>query len=369
MEDYKKNKQTVLYPLDTDYLNGVLERFTNPTYGASYWQEKIEETTIKKIDSFDKFKKYFAFKNREVQLEYESHLRKLPIEKFIPLSTQRKAKWLWASETGGTTGIAKRGTWSSNYWKQIMEFSDEFLDLHGVPKNENWLFIGPTGPHTTGRLLVSMAERRGGKIFCIDMDPRIVRIFIKEKKEDMLDRYIQHIWEQVIPIIKYQCIGIIFCTASLLELMPQYVDLGMLKSIKAVLHAGLAMSKDTHRHLREAIFPDKPVVGIYGTSVSGISFQKPYEEEDDYRIIYIPCQPYIILECINSDGEIVNYKEEGNVRCFRFTDDQLIPGFIERDMGTRVKPYGKYADIYNWDWLGDPHSPESLSGQKIEGVY
>jgi thienamycin biosynthesis protein ThnN len=369
MEKYEKNKLTVLYPLDINFLNSILERFTDSTDGASYWQEKIGKTIVRKIDSFDNFKKYCAFKNREEQMEYENHLRKLPVENFIPLSTQRDAKWLWASETGGTTGIAKRGTWSNNYWKQIMEFSNEFLDLHGIPWKENWLFIGPTGPHTTGRLLISIAERRGGKIFCIDMDPRIVRIFIKEKKEDILNRYIQHVWEQVVPIIKYQRIGVIFCTASLLELMPQYIDLGMLKSVKAVLHAGLSMSKDTHKYLRETIFSNKPIVGIYGTSVSGISFQKPYEAEDDYKIIYIPSQPYIVLECINDEGEIVNYQKEGYVRCFRFTDDQLIPGFIERDIGTRVKPYGKYANIYNWDWLGDPHSPESLSGQKIEGVY
>jgi thienamycin biosynthesis protein ThnN len=129
------------------------------------------------------------------------------------------------------------------------------------------------------------------------------------------------------------------------------------------------MSRDTHRYLREELFERRPVVGIYGTSVSGISFQKPYETDDDYRIIYIPCQPYVVLEAIDSRGDLVAYGEEGEVRCFRFTADQLIPGFVERDRGVRIRPFGAWKDAYPWDWLGDPNSPSSLSGQKVEGVY
>jgi thienamycin biosynthesis protein ThnN len=361
-----------LHQLTDQYLKHILETGFHSESGALYWKNKEKDlhiNAINQIKTFDDFKKYFAFKNREELVKYEKDLRELPIEDFIPVSTQKNSKWIWASETGGTTGIAKRGTWGNLYWKKILEFSDEFLDIHNVPRGENWLFVGPTGPHTTGRLLVSIAEKRGGKIFCIDMDPRIVRLYLKEGNDDMVNRYIRHIWEQVEPIVRFQHVGVMFCTASLLELMPQYVDIKLLDQVKAIVHAGLAMSKDTHRYLREEMFAHKPVVGIYGTSVSGISYQKPYEAEDNYSIVYIPCQPYIVLECIDENGELVGYGKKGDVRCFRFTEDQIIPGFIERDKGTRIKPYGKFASVYNWDWVADPHSPESLSGQKIEGVY
>ena len=361
-----------VFKMNDEYLKKILSIHFNCEKGAKYWLEKQNEKKIdvlNEIKTFQQFKDLFGFKTRNEMTEYEEDLRERKLEDFIPVSVKQNHKWIWASETGGTTGIAKRGTWGSKYWEDIMNFSDEFLDLHGVPRNENWLFIGPTGPHTTGRLMINIAENRGGMIYCIDMDPRIVRIYLAEDDEKSVQRYIDHLWEQVIPIIKYQNIGVIFCTASLLELLPKYVDLSLLDNVKAVTHAGLAMSKDTHKFLREDVFPGKPIVGIYGTSVSGISFQKPYEKEDDYRVIYIPSQPHVILEVINEDGSIVDYGQQGDVRCFRFTEDSLIPGFIERDKGIRVKPFGKVAEKYNWDWICDIHSPAALSGQKMEGVY
>ncbi|AJQ26595.1 hypothetical protein [Pelosinus fermentans] len=361
-----------VYKLNNEYLREILNIHFDKEEGAKYWLEREKQlkiNTLEEINDFKKFKQYYSFKNRNEMDKYENDLRHRQVEDFIPLSASKGDKWIWTAETGGTTGIAKRGTWGSIYWESILNFSDEFLNLHCVPKNENWLFIGPTGPHTTGRLMVSIAENRGGKIFCIDMDPRIVRTYLQEGNGEAVNKYIQHIWDQVDPIIRYQNIGVLFCTSSLLELLPQYMDINLFKNIKAVLHAGLAMSRDTHKYLRENLFKGKAIVGIYGTSVSGISYQKPYEKEDNYHVIYIPSQPYIVIDIINGEGLPVNYGEEGEVRCFRFTEDSIIPGFIERDKAVRIKPFGKFASTYNWDWISDPHSPAGLSGQKMEGVY
>jgi thienamycin biosynthesis protein ThnN len=361
-----------LKEIDAAYLVPILASHFDPQRGAPYWSRRKRELPGAQsavINSLEQFKQHFALRNRTEQAQYEEHLRHLPIEEFIPRSALENGGWLWASETGGTTGIAKRGTWGSRYWSRILEFSNEFLDLHGVERNRNWLYIGPTGPHTTGRLMISIAENRGGRIFSIDLDPRIVRVYLREGDTAAVERYVRHIWEQVDPIIRHQDIGVMFCTATLLEMLPRYVDAALLKKVGAVVHAGLAMSRDTHRYLREELFAHRPVVGIYGTSVSGISYQKPYEPQDDYRINYIPCQPYVVLEAIDEHGELVGYGEEGDVRCFRFTEDQLIPGFVERDKAVRVRPFGAYRDRYPWDWLGDPHSPTSLSGQATEGVY
>ncbi|MEW6621163.1 MAG: AMP-dependent synthetase [bacterium] len=361
-----------LRKIDERYLREILTIHYDKETGAKYWLEHQKNKGIdvlKEVKTLEDFRNKLSFPNRKEMALYENDLRVKPLEDFIPLSQRKKQKWIWASETGGTTGIAKRGNWGSEYWQQILNFSNEFLDIHEVPYKKNWLFIGPTGPHTTGRLLISFAETRGGMIYCIDMDPRIVRKYIHEGNDEAVTHYIKHIWEQVLPIIKYQNIGVLFCTASLLELLPQYIDIALFDKIEAVCHAGLAMSRDTHKYIREVIFQGRPVVGIYGTSVSGISFQKPYEKEDEYKVIYIPSQPYIVLDVIDENGKIVNYGKQGDVRCFRFTTDSLIPGFVERDKAIRIKPFGKVADIYNWDWLCDIQSPEALSGQKIEGVY
>ena len=364
--------QSHLRPLTPRDLHHCLSLHLDPVEGSPYWSRRREELGLPwppAEESFEDFCRSFAFRSRDDQARYERDLRELPIEMFIPRRVLREARWLWASETGGTTGIAKRGTWGDKYWRNILDFSDEMLDLHGVPRDRNWLFVGPTGPHTTGRLVISIGERRGGRVFCIDMDPRIVRLYIAEGNRDATERYVRHIWEQVTPILRHQNVGVLFCTASLLEMLPRYLDVRLLEQVQAVVHAGLAMSRDTDAFLRAELFAGKPVVGIYGTSVSGISFQKPSEPEDDHRVIYIPSEPHVVLQAIDDRGETVPYGAEGELRCFRFTEDQLIPGFVERDRATRVRPFGRVAQTYSWDWLGDPHSPSSLSGQAMEGVY
>jgi thienamycin biosynthesis protein ThnN len=250
-----------------------------------------------------------------------------------------------------------------------LEFTDEFLDLHGVPRNENWLFLGPTGPHTTGRLVIAIAEHRGGRCFSIDLDPRIIKVFGTEGMWDAYERYIRHIWEQAEAIIRYQNVGVMFCTSRLLELLPERVDIALFRNIKAIVHAGTTMERDTSRLLQEEIFPGIPIVGIYGTSTTGISFQKTPEPADEYRVIYIPSSPYIVLEIVDDAGQVVEYEAEGHVATWRLTEDSLIPGFWERDRALRIRPYGQLAARYPWDWIGEVYSPEFRVEGKVEGVY
>ncbi len=357
---------------DDAYVRKVVERHLNPEGGTPYW---IEEDTrrgaraLHEVSTFDDFKRLVAFDGIRAQQRFEKNARCRPIEDFIPRSVVSSGAWIWASQTGGTTGLPKHGCWSAEYWNRVMEFSDEFLDLHGVPRACNWLFLGPTGPHTTGRLVISLAERRGGRCFCIDLDPRIVKIFGEEGMAVAQERYIAHIWAQAEPIIRHQSVGVLFATSRLLEMLPARMDLKLLKQLRAIVHAGTTMSRDTYKLLHTELFSGVPLVGIYGTSTTGISFQKTPEPEDDSRVVYIPSSPYITLEAVDDNGELVGYEEEGTVATFRLTDDYLIPGFWERDRAVRVKPYGALAAQYPWDWLTDIYSPEFTVAGRVEGVY
>jgi thienamycin biosynthesis protein ThnN len=130
------------------------------------------------------------------------------------------------------------------------------------------------------------------------------------------------------------------------------------------------MEPESHRILRESVFPGVPVVGMYGTSTTSISWQKPYEPADEHRVVYVPSSPYVLLDVIDDDdGRDVAFGEEGRVRVWRLTDDQLIPGFLERDRARRVRPYGSAAEQFPWPWIGDPYSPEFTVLGRVEGVY
>jgi thienamycin biosynthesis protein ThnN len=355
-----------------DYVAAITRLHLDPQRGTRYWLERdrrLGADALRRVRSFADFKRWVGFRDAEDQRAFEIAARSLPVETFVPASVLASGRWIWASQTGGTTGPPKHGTWDSVYWKQVLAFSDEFLDRNGVPRGVNWLFLGPTGPHTTGRLVISLAEHRGGRCFSIDLDPRIVKVFGTEGQQSAYDRYIRHIWSQVEAIARSQDFGVLFCTSRLLELLPEHLDVGLFGGVRAIVHAGTTMEPDTQALLRESFFPGVPIVGIYGTSTTGISFQAPPEDDRDKRVVYIPSSPYIVIEVVEDDGRIVPYGEEGWVATYRLTEDSLIPGFWERDRARRVQPYGALAASHAWDWISDVHSPEFTVEGKVEGVY
>ncbi|MFI0776299.1 AMP-binding protein [Streptomyces sp. NPDC021212] len=361
-----------LRAVSDDQVRRVVRRHLHPENGSPFWLERDRElkaNAYEKVTGVAEAVRLVGLQDAADQQHYEEAVRRRPVEDFIPRDVLAKEKFLWAAQTGGTTGPPKHGTWGSSYWRDVLEWSDYFLDLHGVPRDQNWLFLGPMGPHTTGRLVVSYAERRGGRCFSIDLDPRIVKVFGEEGMSAAADRYVRHIWDQTEAIIRSQDIGVMFCTSRLLEMLPEHLDPSLFAGVKAIVHAGTTLEPETHRILREDLFPGVPVVGLYGSSTTSVSWQKPFEPEDDYRVIYVPSSPHVLLEVVDEQGVEVDFGQEGWVRVWRFTEDQLIPGFRERDRARRVRPYGSAAEAHPWAWVGDPYSPEFTELGRTEGVY
>lgn len=363
---------SVLTDVTDEQVRRIVRLHLHPDGGSPYWIERdrlLGTDALRRVHGWADAVELLSFRDEADQRHFEEASRRTSVENFVPRSVRDAPGFLWTAQTGGTTGAFKHGTWGARYWEQILAFSDEFLDLHGVPRGKNWLFIGPMGPHTTGRLVVAIAERRGGLCFSIDLDPRIVKIYGAEGMADAADRYVRHIWDQVRAVLGSQQVEVIFCTSRLLEMMPEYLDLELLSGVRAVLHAGTTMPPDSQRVLTEQIFPAAPVFGMYGTSTTGICYQKPLEPVDDHRVVYVPSRPHVPLDVVDASGNPVPYGTEGQVRVWRLTDDALLPGFAERDRASRVEPYGSVADRYPWPWIGDPYSPEFTTGGQVEGVY
>ncbi len=353
-------------------ISAVVTRHLDSATGAPFWIDRNRAlagadcsfTTLDAVDAA------IGFRDEEDQQGYEEATRRRSVWHFVPRDAPAHREALWVSQTGGTTGLPKHGTWGADYWAFVLQFTDLFLNLHDVPSDLDWLFVGPMGPHTTGRLAVDIARNRGGACFSIDLDPRIVKIFGEEGMRQAYDRYVDHIWDQVNAVLESQAVGILFCTSRLLEQLPGRVDIDRLRrQLKGIVHAGTTMSTESHKLLREDVFPGVPIVGMYGTSTTGISYQKPFEPEDDYRVVYVPSAPQLLLDVVDRNGAPVAYGNEGQVRVWRLSRDQFLPGFFERDRATRVEPYGATADMFPWPWIGDPYSPEFTVLGRVEGVY
>ena len=361
-----------LSPVTDEHVRRIVALHFDPEHGSPYWLERDQRMgtrALQKVQGWQDALSVLAFQNQADQEHFEEAARRRPIEQFVPKSVRRGGGFLWAAQTGGTTGLPKHGTWGAAYWRHVREFSNYFMDLHGVPRGGNWMYISPMGPHTIGRLCVDWAESRGGSCFSIDLDPRIVKIFGEEGMTQAYNRYIDHIWDQVRAVLSAQDIQVIYGTARLLEMLPEFIDDALLRGVEGVVHAGTTMSPQSHRLLRQDVFPGVPVVGMYGSSTTSIAWQKPFEAEDDYRLVYIPSSPHMAIEMVDEDGAEVPYGAEGTVRAWRLTDDQLLPGFWERDRARRVQPYGAAASQFPWSWIGDPFSPEFTTGRRVEGVY
>lgn len=372
----KQITQTLHKP-NNDYIQQIIDIHLDSKFGTPYWLQREKDLRVnvkKEVKSLDDFRNVFAFKTKKEQTKYENDLRKISLDNFIPLKIrQDKTRRIWFSQTGGTTGLPKHGCWDNKYWKQVLDFTDEFLDIHQVPYGGNWLFMGPMGPHTTGRLVVTIAENRGGGCFTIDLDPRFVKIAQKENGlGNTSERYIQHIWDQAVSILKYQKVEVLFATSRLLEMAPEYIDLDLFKNVKAIVHAGTSLNAETNQLIREELFPNSRLIGMYGTSTTGISYQSLDLLSRPYEVVYIPSNPFIHIEVVDENGDLVNYGESGHLSTYRFTEDYLIPGFWERDKGVRILPEGSLADRYPWDWVGNIYSPvfTNMGGnQEVEGVY
>ncbi|MEE6258685.1 AMP-binding protein [Plantactinospora sonchi] len=361
-----------LRPVTDDDVVRIVRRHLDPRTGSQFWLERdraLGSTAYEKVSGLADAVRLVGLRDATDQERYEEATRRRPVEDFVPRDVRESERFLWASQTGGTTGAPKHGTWGSTYWRAVLDCSDHFLDRHGVPRGRNWLFVGPMGPHTTGRLVVNFAERRGGRCFSIDLDPRIVKIYGEEGMTAASDRYLRHIWDQVEAVVRSQDVGVLFCTSRLLEMLPEYLDPALLGGVRAIVHAGTTMEPESHRILRESVFPGVPVVGMYGTSTTGISWQKPFEPADEHRVVYVPSSPHLLLDLVDDNGDEVPYGAQGRVRVWRLTDDQLIPGFLERDRARRVRPYGAAAEEFPWPWIGDPYSPEFTELGRVEGVY
>jgi thienamycin biosynthesis protein ThnN len=365
------SQRTLFFP-DTPHVRRVMAIHFDPELGTPYWLERDRRlglSSLRDVATFEELKASVGFRDLEEQRRFEHDARTLPLERFIPRSALREERFIWAAQTGGTSGAPKHGSWGARYWDRVLALSDEMLDLHDVPRDRSFLYVGPTGPHTTGRLAIAMAERRGGRCFSIDLDPRIVKVLAAERMQAAYERYLRHIWDQVAPILASQDVGVLFTTSRLLEMMPERVDVSSVTRLAAIVHAGTTMSRDSERILREELFPRIPIVGIYGTSITGVSFQKPPEPGDDHRVIYIPSAPHVVLEVVDAQNRVVEYGEAGRVATYRLTLDALIPGLWARDVAVRARPAGAFAELYPWDWIEGPFSPELAVEGKVEGVY
>ncbi len=342
-----------------EWLRTCLQVHFDRKTGSPYWLRKQREmklNVLEEVETVDDLHKFGLFNHED--------LRNSPIQDFIPKTVKKGNYWIF--ETGGTTGSPKRVIWSDEYFDKVYNYFKYGMKLHKIPlRGQNWLYAGPTGPHTIGAIALHYAKRLGSDCYTIDLDPRFIKLLMMHQRQDIVGLYLQHLEDQSMHQFRTQKITIIFTTSKILEIIPQKADPKKF-GLKACMHGGTSLDPDTLRVFHEELYRDMPILGFYGNALFGGANQD-LPDRTTYNLDYYAMFPENLYEIADFDDTWKKLPEGqiGRVLCHRFSKDFFLPNMLERDQGERIGP------SKNFPWMGvrNPELARAHVEGAIEGVY
>ena len=174
----------------------IIDLHFDPRFGSPYWLEKARQLGIdarKAIQSVDDLHRLGPMD--------ETALATRPIEEFMPQSIWERRSELIVAETGGTLGRPKFAVHRNDEFQAA--FVRPFVAAArraGFPRGENWLYVGPTGPHIIGKAARACAKAMDSPDpFAIDFDPR----WAKKLPDGSFarERYLDHLESQALQVL------------------------------------------------------------------------------------------------------------------------------------------------------------------------
>lgn len=269
-------------------------------------------------------------------------------------------------ETGGTTGAPRRIV-DAQARLRGLERIDAMLDQHNLPRGGAWLHLGPTGPHLVGMNVPRLARRRGSLCHAIDMDPRWVKRLNREGRSDEVRRYIAHLVEQALHVLRSQPIQVLTATPALLQALCDHPEGGALLEAKmgGVIWFGTSLSEEGLRLFEEELLPGVTMVGWYGNTLMGIACQRPRQAGEPFRCIFRPpADAWVQVVDPAAPWHQVEVGQSGQVRLSLLNRELFLPWQLERDQAVRV---AALEPAFSDDLA--QVSPIGGGGLRTEGVY
>lgn len=349
------------------HVRAIVAWHFDPDTGSPYWLRRAASLgfdPVVEIHTADDLRKFPAVADE---------WRDVPARDLIPKGSPGPYS-VW--ETGGTTGAPLRMV---DAWERTrgIERISGLLDQHGFPGltgrkqsegSGDWLHVGPSGPHLVGTNVARLARLRGGICHSVDLDPRWVKKLYAANRTDEVQRYMAHVVDQALLILRTQPVEVLTVTPPLLQALCEHEEAcGLLQQkVRGVIWFGTSMSEEALRLLEEEFLPDARFVGWYGNTLMGIACQRPRQPGDAYRCIFTPPSPGAIVTLVDpcDPTRTVDYGETGQVRLSVLNWELFLPWHLERDRAVRVQP----AETSSWDGLARVE-PLQGGGARVEGVY
>ncbi|MFJ8357244.1 phenazine antibiotic biosynthesis protein [Streptomyces sp. NPDC093984] len=346
-----------------EFVRAAMQWHFTPETGSRYWLDRAERL------AFDPRHDVKGVQDLSLFPDLTDELREARVTDLIPRGYGSQARLLNVFDSGGTTGAPKRVVQMDDWMRHGTEQVGRRLKDHGLPVGALWLTVAPTGPHLVGDVLQRAAAGLGSPGLGVDMDPRWVRKLVASGRRDEVDAYTDHIVDQCRRILLSQDIGVIAATTPLLERFAREDELVEIinGSAKAIIWGGTHMDPDTRDLLRSDVFPDVPVIGMYGNTMMLTALVERVGLTESEPCVFDPVSPYVFLSVVDPDtGEQVAEGERGRVVVSHVSKSMLIPNNWERDTALRVRP----AEGHVGDAVADVAPVATVKGETvIEGVY
>ena len=288
-----------------------------------------------------------------------SALADRPVEEFVSARVLAGGRErLIPVETGGTSGRPKFAVHRRDEFLQafVAPFVAAAIRCR-FPREVNWLFLGPTGPHVIGQAARACAEAMGSMgPFCVDFDPRWARSLVDGSFSR--GRYLQHIQEQALRVLAAQEIGVLFATPPVLASLGAKIPPERRTRIRGIHFGGMPVSGELRAELA-SLFPNAVLLSGYGNTLFGMMPELAYDPSTG--IDYFPHGQRLLVRLVELGADAdadrlcrpVAPGERGQVVVTRLDEAQLIVNMFERDSAVRLPPCEDAGQEFTREGLRD----------------
>lgn len=340
----------------------------DPHAGSTYWLEQEKRLGLAAKKEITCCEAFHLFGPMDTDA-----LRTRPLLDFIPRRFHDELPSMILAESGGTTGAPIRRVYRpSEFATAFVDSWQRAADNRDFPKNGNWLFVGPSGPHVIGQSARAMARSLGSlEPFSVDCDVR----WIKRQAAGSLGftLYLEHVLDQALNVIRTQNIEVLLITPPLLLALAERMTAEEWQRIRGIHLAGMGMTVADSETIRHQLFPQAVVLPGYGNSLLGVLFEHapPLPGEPPTYVLDDPAL-WLQLIAFKEDNPTatdlattLKSGQRGRVVAHRLDASFLLLNMVERDTACYVAP----TDSKDCRAVTAVEPIRPLVSSKSEGVY
>ncbi len=311
----------------TDHQREVIRLHAKPEGGASWWIERFRENEIDP-DSVYTFKDLAPLGLFDRELAARRSWRD-----FIPSSVLRREDRIILGETGGTTGPPMTSPWiGTDFQKAFVDPLVGELNLRGLNNLNQWLFVGPTGPHIIGKAADALAQATTGvDALKIDFDPRWHRAMMPGSTAAI--RHMEHLIRQAVLLLDREKPDALFITPSVLRVLLEDHRDDWISKLLLVHLGGQSIDHEQRNWLVENLPDNCLLINGYGNSLFGCMVENAVRP-----LTYIHDGGRLVVEILGEENNLnsrASVGESGQVMFHRFDESMMILNAVERDEADR----------------------------------